>query len=137
MNVRIFAASSVLLICAACASTSPGRLTRYQPPPPGVPVAALINRGMSGRVSLIDGNETAPLSRRMLVSPGVHRIGIDCLFQVRLVNTSIKHAALTGPFVANREYHVRCSIENGEPRAWIAESPDGLSLPEGFEEAGV
>jgi protein TonB len=44
---------------------------------------------------------------------------------------------LNGPFVADRKYHVKCAVDNGELRAWISDTPDGNALPNGIEELGV
>ena len=49
-----------------------------------------------------------------------------------LVGSALQHTMVTGPFVAGQKYYLRCALENDKPRAWLADSPDGVALPQGF-----
>lgn len=41
---------------------------------------------------------------------------------------------LRGPFEAGRRYYVRCVLEGGAARVWLARSELGEALPEFVEE---
>ena len=147
--IRQVALLSITAGLGACASTSPHALADYTAPAPSEP-AAIISVGATGRAWSIDGAETPSFATTLRVSPGEHRVGINCLsFAVvpagiaaggpRVSSTAVFdykstiHSALvTGAFVAERTYYERCATVDGEPRAWITDAPDGTDLPEGF-----
>jgi hypothetical protein len=136
--VRAALALALVSLTCSCAWNSADRLPRYQPPPPGVPAAEVVNFGLYGRVALIDGTATSPTSHTTRLVPGTHHIGIDCLLHgPGVYDHFIKHAALAGPFVAEQKYFVRCATEDGVGRAWLSDNLDELTLPAGFEELGV
>lgn len=118
-------------LCSACASRPAEK--GYQSPPAGSPAAVIVSAGMGGRAAMIDGKETPSFSGTTRVSPGIHKVLIDCLFMgVDVVHTKIEYVALTGAFVASEKYYVRCTVEDSKPHVFLAASPNGAPLP-GFE----
>jgi hypothetical protein len=69
-------------------------------------------------------------------------VGINCLsFEILghppttpLISPSAtaQFVLVTGSFEPGKTYYTRCVAENGRPRAWLAEAPDGMGLPPGF-----
>jgi hypothetical protein len=134
---------------AACASPSPHSLPQYRPPPAGTP-AATLQLGRFAHVWRVDDAETPSFASAVRVSPGEHRIGMNCLsFEIDAVHvftdargapvastaipkTTIQSVALSGNFQAGVSYYARCVAVGGKPRAWLADTPHGDRLPEGF-----
>jgi hypothetical protein len=143
------AALPTLALLSACAATSPNALPKYQPPPAAQP-AAVINVGKHGRAWSVDGAETPSFAETLRLAPGEHRVGINCLsyeiagidallggahtLATPVVNakTAMQFVLVTGPFEAGKTYYARCVSVNGQPRAWLADAPDGSALPQGF-----
>jgi hypothetical protein len=133
----------------ACGSTPPHSLAKYTPPGLSEP-AAIISVGLTGRAWSIDGAATPSIARTLRLSPGEHRVGINCLsFEVLpagiLVGalgassiavfdyrSKLNFALVTGVFEDGKTYYERCATVGGEPRAWISSSPDGTDVPENF-----
>jgi hypothetical protein len=123
----VVTALSTMALLSGCAATSPNALLEYQPPPAGEP-AAVIDR----------------------LIPGAHRVGINCLsyeivaidilvggartpaIPVVKAKTALQFVLVSGSFEAGRTYYTRCVAVNGQPRAWLADAPDGSGLPQGF-----
>jgi hypothetical protein len=134
---------------SGCATTSPHALPKYQPPPADAP-AAVIDVGPHGRAWSVDGAETPALASTLRLAPGEHRVGINCLSfdilgigvlaggpRAPVIATADTRSALqfvlvTGSFEAGKTYYTRCVAVNGQPRAWLADTPDGSELPQGF-----
>src|SRR2546423_15006605 len=113
--------------------TSPAEKV-YQPPPAGTAAAVIVSAGVGGRAAMIDGKETPSFfSGTTRVSPGIHKVLIDCLFMgVDVVHTKMEYIALTGAFVASERYYVRCTVEDSKTHVFLAASANGAPLP-GFE----
>ena len=135
-----------LALLSACATTSPNALPKYQPPAAGAP-ASIIDVGKHGRAWSVDGAETPSLAGTIRLAPGEHRVGINCLsFEVSapavllgggalaapFIKTPLQFVLVTGSFEAGKTYYTRCVAVNGQPRAWLADTPDGSDLPHGF-----
>ena len=138
-----------LTLLSSCAATSPNALPKYQPPPTGAP-ASVIDVGVHGRAWLIDGAETPSFARTLRLTPGQHRVGINCLsFEslsiafvpggpavpvIPVVNSkaALQFVSVTGSFEGGKTYYARCVVVNEQPRAWLADAPDGSDLPKGF-----
>jgi hypothetical protein len=145
----VVAAVAALALLSGCAATSPNALPKYQPPPAGEP-AAVINVGKRGRAWSVDGAETPSFAQTLRLRPGEHRVGINCLsYEIESIDiligvaptpvipvvnakTALQFVLVTGPFDAGKTYYSRCVAVNGQPRAWLADAPDGSSLPRGF-----
>ncbi len=148
-NLRIVILASGLAISAGCSGTSPNALPKYQPPGVADP-AAVIDVGKHGRAWSVDGAETPSFANTVRLMPGEHRVGINCLsFDIATMDilvgsgrvpgtagvgakTAVQFVLVTGFFEANKTYYTRCVASNGQPHAWLADSPDGAGLPEGF-----
>ncbi len=137
-----------LTLLSDCAATSANTLPKYQAPPTGI-LAAVINVGPHGHAWSIDGAETPPFAKTLHLAPGEHRVGINCLsFEISIEvipggplppltpvvipKSAAQFVLVTGSFGAGKTYYTRCIVVNGQPRATIADSPDGSTLPEGF-----
>ncbi len=142
-----------------CASNTPNALLKYQPPAPGSP-AATINVGKHGRAWSVDGTETPSFASTLRLTPGDHRVGLNCLSYDFSTVAAISAAAavggaipaavaasaipedkppstlqfvlVTGRFEDGKTYYSRCVAVDGKPHAWLADSPDGSDLPQGF-----
>jgi len=143
---RLHRSLPALALLSACAATSPNALPKYQPPADGAP-AAVIDVGKHGRAWSVDGAETPSLASTIRLAPGVHRVGINCLsleisaagvllgggaLAAPFVKTPLQFVLVTGSFEAGRTYYTRCVAVDGQPRAWLADTPDGSDLPQGF-----
>jgi len=120
-----------------------------QPPPVGQP-AAVIEVGKHGRAWSVDGAETPSFANTIRLAPGEHRVGINCLsFEVGAIGivaggprapataatnfqTTLQSVLMTGPFEEGKTYYTRCVAVNGQPRAWLTDTPAGTDLPQGF-----
>jgi hypothetical protein len=146
MNARVAfhavaAALPALGLFSGCVATSPNALPKYQPPPAGAP-AAIIDAGTRGHAWLVDGAETPSFATTLRLAPGEHRVGINCLsFEILghwpetpliFPTSTVQVVLVTGSFQAGRTYYARCVATNGQPRAWLADAPDGSELPQGF-----
>jgi hypothetical protein len=146
----VVAALPALALLSGCAATSPNALAKYQPPPAGEP-AAVINVGKHGRAWSVDGAETPSFAEALRLLPGEHRVGINCLsYEILAIDvlmtgaraplatpvvnarTALQFVLVTGSFEAGKTYYTRCVAVNGQPRAWLADAPDGSGLPQGF-----
>ena len=139
----------VLALFSGCASKSPKALPKYQPPPVGAP-AAVIDVGTHGRAWSVDGAETPSFAKMLRLAPGEHRVGINCLsFEILGIEvvpgaarvpatpvvttkSALQFVLVTGSFEPGKTYYTRCVAVNGQPRAWLADAPDGGDLPQGF-----
>lgn len=132
---------AALALLSDCAGTSPNALPNYYPPPLGAP-AAVIDVGTRAQAWSVDGAETPSLARTLRLAPGGHRVGINCLSweilghppaePVFFPTVTAQFVLVTGPFEAGRTYYARCVSTGGQPRAWLADVPDGNDLPRGF-----
>lgn len=145
----VVAALAALALLSGCAATSPNALAKYQPPPAGEP-AAVISVGKHGRAWSVDGAETPSFAETLRLVPGEHRVGINCLsYEIVAIDvllgggrapatpvvqakTALQFVLVTGSFEAAKTYYTRCVAVNGQPRAWLADAPDGSALPKGF-----
>ena len=145
----VVAALLALALLNGCAAPSPNALAKYQPPPAGEP-AAVINVGKHGRAWSVDGAETPSFAEALRLLPGEHRVGINCLsYEIASIEvllggarapatpvvnakTALQFVLVSGSFEAGRTYYTRCVAVNGQPRAWLADAPDGSGLPQGF-----
>jgi hypothetical protein len=148
-DLRAFAAELLALaLLSGCAATSPNALPKYQPPPAGTP-AAVIDVGPHGHAWSVDGTETPSFAKTLRLTPGEHRVGINCLSfdisidvvplgptppvtPVVIPKSAAQFVLVTGPFTAGQTYYTRCVAVNGQPRAWLADAPNGSDLPAGF-----
>jgi hypothetical protein len=149
----------VIAMLTGCVSNSPNALLKYQPPEPGSP-AAIIAVGKHGRAWAIDGTETPSFASMLRLAPGEHRVGLNCLsYDISTVAvisavgvvggaipaavaasaipedkspSTLQFVLVTGRFEAGKTYYSRCVATDGKPRAWLADSPDGNDLPQGF-----
>lgn len=149
----------IIAMLTGCASISPNALPKYQPPAPGSP-AATINVGKHGRAWSVDGTETPSFANTLRLAPGEHRVGLNCLsYDISTVAaisaaaaiggaipaavaasavpqdrspSTLQFVLVTGPFEAGKTYYSRCVAVDGKPHAWLADSPDGSGLPQGF-----
>jgi hypothetical protein len=144
----VAAALLPLALLSGCAATSPHTPAKFQPPPAGAP-AAVIDVGTHGHAWSVDGAETPSFAKTLHLAPGEHRVGINCLSfdtsidvipggplppvtPVLLPKSAAQFVLVTGSFKAGRTYYTRCVAVNGQPRAWLADAPDGSDLPPGF-----
>ena len=139
---------------SGCASNSPNALLKYQPPAPESP-AAIIDVGKHGRAWSVDGTETPSFANTLRLAPGEHRVGLNCLSCDISTAAVISAAAavggaigaavaasaipedkppstlqfvlVTGRFEAGKTYYSRCVAADGNPHAWLADSPDGIA----------
>jgi hypothetical protein len=144
MAIRYFYVWAALLCVSGCSSEPQQSLPRFEPPPAGAAAAEIIRHtdvattaghsfsGGDSFIATVDGAEVSSGASSVRVTPGVHRIGINCLFRAWVVVSTPQHTVVTGPFVAGQSYYAKCARENDKPRAWLAESPEGLALPQGF-----
>jgi hypothetical protein len=140
--------ATVLALFSGCASTSPNALPKYQPPPLGAP-AAVIDAG-HGHAWSVDGAETPPFAKTVRLTPGEHRVGLNCLsFEIVGLQVlpgvwhlptmaavdiayGVQFVLATGSFEQGRTYYVRCVATSGQPRVWLSDASDGGDLPPGF-----
>jgi len=160
-NTRPFfiACVQVIAMLTGCVANSPNALRKYQPPAPGSP-AAIITVGKHGRAWSVDGTETPSFASTLRLAPGEHRVGLNCLsYDISAVAviaaagtvggaipaavaasavpedkspTTLQFVLVTARFEAGKTYYSRCVATDGKPRAWLADSPDGNDLPQGF-----
>ena len=146
---RVLGGLLALSALGGCVVHSAGKLPKYSAPAAGSP-AATIEVGTHGNVWYVDGSETPPFAKEVRVSPGEHRVGLNCLsFEIVSVRTvvtvgspilipiinskSALHVVMvSGPFLQEKKYYARCVSLNGEPRAWLADAPDAVDVPQGF-----
>jgi hypothetical protein len=91
--------------------------------------------GASGGVcwawlSAVEGKFPAYEAKSVRVMPGEHAIKLGCNFSKGPLNMASSFTAYHGPLEASRTYYVRCVVEDGTPRIWMASSVDGPALPE-------
>ncbi len=144
MNARRIAAYAAVLGVAACASGPQQSLPRFEPPPAGAAAAEIFSRWDAATavfhsfssgdalIATVDGAETPAGAASVRVTPGVHRVAINCLIRTSVVAGTPQHTVVSGPFVAGQKYYARCVPDNPKPRVWLADSPEGISLPQGF-----
>jgi hypothetical protein len=146
---RVLGGLLALNALSGCVVHSVGSLPKYSAPAAGSP-AATIEVGAHGHVWYVDGSETPPFAKVVRVSPGEHRVGLNCLsFEIVSVKMAVAGGSsslipivdsksalhvvmVSGPFLQEKKYYARCISLNGEPRAWLADAPDGVDVPQGF-----
>ena len=149
MSLTALVALQALALLSSCVATSPNALPKYQPPPAEQP-AATIDVGKHGHTWSVDGAETPSFAKMVRLVPGEHRVGINCLsfdiatfgilqggprapaIPIADVKAALQFVQVTGSFEAGKTYYTRCVAVNGQPRAWLADAPDGIDLPKGF-----
>jgi hypothetical protein len=136
------------VLLGGCVATSPNALPKYEPPPTDAP-AAIIDAGIHSRAWSIDGAETPSFATTLRIGAGEHRVGINCLtFDFEFLGVApvgatptiplfdphaeLRFMLVTGSFKEKGHYYVRCAAIDGHPRAWLADTPDGTTLPDGF-----
>lgn len=147
--LAVIATLPVLASMSGCAANPPNGLPSYQPPPAGQ-AAAVIEVGKRERAWSVDGADTLSFAKKLRLLPGEHHVGIHCLsYEIESIDrlpggsrspltpmVNAKSAAqfvlVTGSFEAGKTYFTRCETINGQPRAWLADTPDGRELPQGF-----
>jgi hypothetical protein len=145
----VVGALPALASLSGCVATLPNALPKYRAPPEGQP-AAIIDFWKHGHVWLVDGAEIPSFAKALRLAPGEHRVGINCLssdieltgmivggprapvIPIGKGKTALQFVQVTGSFEAGKTYYTQCVAVNGQPRAWLADTPDGGDLPQGF-----
>jgi hypothetical protein len=91
--------------------------------------------GASGGVcrawlSAVEGKFPPYEAKNVRVMAGEHAIKLGCNFSRNPLSIASSFTAYHGPFEASRSYYVRCVVEDGTPRVWLADSVNGPALPE-------
>jgi hypothetical protein len=142
----------VVVACLALpACVSIPENAKYVEPPASAAVAVVQNWGVMGgatttcqfpgssrvcRATLtsIDGKVPSIAGQTTRVAAGEHIASLLCLTwqggPVVFGGMKAVGVALRGPFEAGRRYYVRCVIEAGTARLWLAGSEDGGALSE-------
>jgi len=147
-NVVTLASATALAVLSGCASAAPNALPKYQPPAEGAP-AAVIDAG-HGHAWSVDSAETPPFAKTIRLSPGEHRVGLNCLsFEIVGLQVvpgighlqtiaavdiayGVQFVLATGSFEQGKTYYVRCVAVHGQARVWLSDAPDSSDLPPGF-----
>jgi hypothetical protein len=84
---------------------------------------------------MVDGKEPPSFASSISVSPGVHRVLINCgEFRFTGLNLSpkslIDSISLEGPFADGHKYYAQCKIDGDKIHIWLAAEPNGPPLPE-------
>jgi hypothetical protein len=117
---------------------------RYAEPAAAESVSIVVNEGGvvsacqfggSGGVcrawlSAIEGKFPPYEAKSVRVMTGEHAIKLGCNFSRNPLSIVSSFTAYHGRFEASRSYYVRCVVEEGTPRVWLADSVDGPALPE-------
>jgi len=132
----------VLALWTATRADAAPALAHYVSPAAAAPAAEIVSASkwgsFLGRLQFIDGMiPGGPTVSPLRVTPGAHHVSLMCVFAGISSSDAIKRVLLTGVFVADRKYYVRCARDGLNFRAWLAESPDGNELPQGFSEIGA
>lgn len=131
-----------LTLWTATGAAAAPALSHYVSPSAAAPAAEILSASkwgsFVGHLQFIDGMiPGGAIGSPLRVSPGEHRVAVMCVFLGVSSSDAIKRALLTGVFVADRKYYVRCARDDLNFRALLAESPDGNELPQGFSEVGA
>lgn len=136
---RVRTVAIVLALWTATRAGADPALAHYVPPAVEAPAAEIVSASkfgsFLGRLQFIDGMIASGSSIR--VTPGEHRVSLMCVFVGISSADAVKRVLLIGEFVAGRKYYLRCARDDLNFRSWLAESPDGNDLPEGFSEVGA
>ena len=144
LMARIILTTLVGNLIIGCASPSATKMPAYQAPASSAPAGEIFSTGSSGHVWSVDGAETPAFSGSIRIAPGDHRVGVNCLsttitgvaagpYPAPLMKSNAQFVVITGNFLAGQKYYVRCGSEDGWLRTWLSDSPNGSSLPPGFE----
>ena len=141
-RVSTAAMGMVLALWTATGAGAAPALAHYVSPPAAAPAAEIVSASkwgsFVGHLQFIDGMiPGGPIGSTLRVMPGEHRVAVMCVFEGISSSDALKRALLTGVFVADRKYYVRCARDDLNFRALLAESPDGNELPQGFTEVGA
>jgi len=117
-------------------------LAHYVSPSAAAPAAEIVSASkwgsFVGHTQFIDGMiPGGAIGSPLRVTPGEHRVAVMCVFEGVSSSDALKRALLTGVFVADRKYYVRCARDDLNFRVLLSESPDGNELPQGFTEVGA
>lgn len=144
--VWVWAGSLALGACVSIPESA-----KYVEPPVSAAVAVVQNWGAMGgatttcqfpgssrvcRASLVgvDGKAPSIAGQTTRVAAGEHIVSLLCLTwhggPVVLGGMKAVGVVLRGPFEPGRQYYVRCVIEEGTARLWLAGTEDGGALPE-------
>jgi len=118
--------------------------SRYAEPATADPVSIVVNEGgvvsacqwgSSGGVcrawlSAVEGKFPPYEANSVRVTPGEHAIKLGCNFSRSPLSMASSFTAYHGPFESSRSYYVRCVVEDGAPRVWLADSATGPALAE-------
>lgn len=141
-QVSTVAVGMALTLWTATPAGAAPALTHYISPSAGAPAAEIVSASkwgsFVGHLQFIDGMiPGGAIGSTLRVTPGEHRVAVMCVFEGISSSDAVKRALLTGVFVADRKYYVRCARDDLNFRALLAESPDGNELPQGFSEVGA
>jgi Maltose operon periplasmic protein precursor (MalM) len=140
-RVSTVAVGMALTLWTATRAGADPALAHYVPPSAAAPAAEIVSASkwgsFLGRLQFIDGMDAGGNGSSIRVAPGEHRVSVMCVFAGISSSDAIKRVLLTGVFVADRKYYVRCARDDLNFRSWLAESPDGNELPQGFSEVGA
>lgn len=124
---------------------------KYVEPPEGPAVAVVQNWGAMGgatttcqfpgssrvcRAALVgvDGKVPSLTGQTTRVEAGEHRVRLHCMawHGGPMVFGAAKGTVVDmhGPFEAGRRYYVRCELQDGVPRVWLAGAEEGAALAE-------
>jgi hypothetical protein len=81
-------------------------------------------------LSSIEGKFPPYEAKSVRVMSGEHAIKLGCNFSRNPLSIVSSFTAYHGRFEASRSYYVRCVVEEGTPRVWLADSEYGPALPE-------
>ena len=141
-RVSTVAVGVALTLWTAAGSGAAPPLAHYVSPSAAAPAAEIVSASkwgsFLGRLQFIDGTLPAgAIGAPLRVTPGEHRVAVMCVFVGVSSSDAIKRALLTGVFLADHKYYVRCTRDDLNFRALLADSPDGNELPQGFSEVGA
>jgi hypothetical protein len=80
-------------------------------------------------LSAVEGKFPPYEAKSVRVMTGEHAIKLGCNFSRGPLSIVSSFTGYHGTFEA-RTYYVRCVMEEGAPRVWLADSVDGPALPE-------
>jgi hypothetical protein len=144
LRARCLAAFSIFIGTFLVACVPIRADVRYAEPPPAEPVSTVVNEGGpvstcqfggSGGVcrawlSAVEGKYPPYEAKSIRVTPGEHAIKLGCNFSRNPLSLASSFTAYHGRFAASRSYYVRCVVQEGTPRVWLADSEHGPALPE-------
>jgi hypothetical protein len=144
MQVRCLTALSIMVGAFLMGCVSIPANVRYDEPAPAQSVSIVVNEGgvvsacqwgSSGGVcrawlSAVEGKFPPYEAKSVRVTSGEHTIKLGCNFSRNPLSIASSFTAYHGPFEASRSYYVRCVVQDGSPRVWLADSEYGSALPE-------